>query len=55
MLILIALAGVGMATDVRSLQAVGGRPLLLGASMWIVIALLGLVAASLAAGECDPI
>ena len=30
-LILIALAGVGMATDVRSLQAVGGRPLLLGA------------------------
>jgi uncharacterized integral membrane protein (TIGR00698 family) len=49
-LILIALAGVGMATDVRSLQAVGGRPLLLGASMWIVIALVGLVAASLAAG-----
>ncbi len=30
LLILVALAGVGMATDVRSLSAVGGRPFLLG-------------------------
>jgi uncharacterized integral membrane protein (TIGR00698 family) len=49
-LILIALAGVGMATDLRSLAAVGGRPFLLGASMWIVIGLLGLLVAVVVAG-----
>jgi uncharacterized integral membrane protein (TIGR00698 family) len=49
-LILVALAGVGMATDVRSLSAVGGRPLLLAVAMWIVIGLLGLLIATAVAG-----
>jgi uncharacterized integral membrane protein (TIGR00698 family) len=49
-LILIALAGVGMATDLRSLAAVGGRPFVLGASMWVVIGLLGLAVAAIVAG-----
>jgi uncharacterized membrane protein YadS len=40
-LILIALAGVGLATDLRSMLGVGARPFLLGASMWVVIGLLG--------------
>ena len=44
-LILVALAGVGMATDVRSLGAAGPRPFLLGASMWVAIGLLGLLVA----------
>jgi uncharacterized integral membrane protein (TIGR00698 family) len=42
LLILVALAGVGLATDVRTLFSVGPRPFLLGASMWVVIGLLGL-------------
>jgi uncharacterized integral membrane protein (TIGR00698 family) len=42
LLILVALAGVGLATDVRTLFSVGPRPFLLGTSMWIVIGLLGL-------------
>ncbi len=42
LLILVALAGVGLATDVRAMVGVGHRPFLLGASMWIVIAGLGL-------------
>ena len=51
LLILVALAGVGMATDVRSLTAVGGRPFLLAAAMWVAIGLLGLlVATSVGAG-----
>jgi uncharacterized integral membrane protein (TIGR00698 family) len=45
MLILVALAGVGMATDVRSLGAAGARPFVLGASLWVVIGLLGLLVA----------
>jgi uncharacterized integral membrane protein (TIGR00698 family) len=40
-LILVALAGVGIATDLRSMLGVGARPFLLGASMWVVIGLLG--------------
>jgi uncharacterized integral membrane protein (TIGR00698 family) len=48
--ILIALAGVGMATDLRSLAAVGGRPFLLGASVWVVIGLLGLLVATVVVG-----
>jgi uncharacterized integral membrane protein (TIGR00698 family) len=40
-LILVALAGVGMTTDLRSMLGVGARPFLLGASMWIMIVLLG--------------
>ncbi len=45
LLILVALAGVGMATDLRAMLGVGARPFLLGASMWVVIALLGLLLA----------
>lgn len=47
-LILVALAGVGLTTDLRSLRDVGGRPLLLGAAMWVVIGLLALVVATAA-------
>jgi uncharacterized integral membrane protein (TIGR00698 family) len=43
--ILVALAGVGLATDIRAMLGVGIRPFLLGAVMWIVIGLLGLVLA----------
>jgi uncharacterized integral membrane protein (TIGR00698 family) len=50
LLILVALAGVGLATDIRSLAAVGPRPFLLGASMWLAICLLGLALAGLVAG-----
>ncbi len=45
LLILVALAGVGISTDVRAMLGVGARPFLLGASMWVVIGLLGLVLA----------
>jgi uncharacterized integral membrane protein (TIGR00698 family) len=50
LLILVALTGVGMATDIRSLAAVGGRPFLLAAVMWGVIGLLGLVVATSVGG-----
>jgi uncharacterized integral membrane protein (TIGR00698 family) len=50
LLILVALAGVGLATDLRSLAAVGARPFLLGASMWLVIGVAGLALAGLVAG-----
>jgi uncharacterized integral membrane protein (TIGR00698 family) len=40
--ILIALAGVGLATDIRAMLAVGARPFLLGIAMWLSIGLLGL-------------
>jgi uncharacterized integral membrane protein (TIGR00698 family) len=43
--ILVALAGVGLATDIRALLAVGPRPFLLGATIWIVIGALGLALA----------
>ncbi|HEY7701473.1 MAG TPA: putative sulfate exporter family transporter [Candidatus Limnocylindrales bacterium] len=49
LLILLALAGVGMSTDVRSVAGVGARPFLLGASMWMVIGLLGLIVADMVA------
>ena len=58
LLILVALAGVGISTEVRTMLGVGARPLLLGASMWIVIGLLGLVLATVAAGPApsgDPL
>ena len=44
--ILIALAGVGLATDIRAMLGVGIRPFLLGASMWVVIGLLAFVVAT---------
>ncbi|HUP54771.1 MAG TPA: putative sulfate exporter family transporter, partial [Methylomirabilota bacterium] len=50
LLILVALAGVGISTDVRAMLGVGARPFLLGASMWIVIGVLGLVLAIVVAG-----
>lgn len=50
LLILVALAGVGLATDLRSLAAVGARPFVLGASMWLAIGLLGLGLAGLVVG-----
>jgi uncharacterized integral membrane protein (TIGR00698 family) len=50
LLILVALAGVGLATDLRSLAAVGARPFLLGASMWLVMGVAGLALAGLVAG-----
>jgi uncharacterized integral membrane protein (TIGR00698 family) len=50
LLILVALAGVGISTDVRAMLGVGARPFLLGASMWMVIGLLGLVLAILVTG-----
>ena len=40
--ILIALAGVGLATDLRAMLGAGARPFLLGAAMWIAIGSLGL-------------
>jgi uncharacterized integral membrane protein (TIGR00698 family) len=43
--ILIALAGVGLATDLRAMLGVGARPFLLGAAMWIAIGSLGLAIA----------
>ena len=41
LLILVALAGVGMAADIRALLGVGPRPFLLGATLWLAIGLLG--------------
>ena len=55
LLILVALAGVGMATDVRSLRAVGGRPFALAAVMWVVIGLLALVVATTVGGLAAPL
>jgi uncharacterized integral membrane protein (TIGR00698 family) len=50
-LILIALAGVGLGTDLRAMAGVGARPLVMGAVMWVVIVVLGFaLAATLASG-----
>ncbi|HET7496055.1 MAG TPA: putative sulfate exporter family transporter [Candidatus Limnocylindrales bacterium] len=45
LLILVALAGVGLATDVRSLVRVGPRPFLLAGALWVVVGTLGLLLA----------
>jgi uncharacterized integral membrane protein (TIGR00698 family) len=50
LLILIALAGVGMAADIRAMLGVGPRPFLLGATMWLVIGTLALLVAEVLAG-----
>jgi uncharacterized integral membrane protein (TIGR00698 family) len=50
LLILVALAGVGISTDVRAMLGVGARPFLLGVTMWIIIGVLGLVLAVVVAG-----
>jgi uncharacterized integral membrane protein (TIGR00698 family) len=43
--ILVALAGVGLATDIRAMLGVGARPFVLGVAMWLVIGSLGLTIA----------
>ena len=50
LLILVALAGVGMAADIRAMLGVGPRPFLLGATMWLAIGLLALVVAAAVMG-----
>jgi uncharacterized membrane protein YadS len=50
LLILVALAGVGMAADIRAMLGVGPRPFLLGATMWLAMGLLALVVASAVIG-----
>jgi len=51
LLILVALAGVGISTDVRAMIGVGGGPFLLGAAMWIVMGMLALGLATVVAGS----
>jgi len=51
LLILVALAGVGISTDVRAMIGVGAGPFLLGAAMWIVMGLLALGLATVVAGS----
>jgi uncharacterized integral membrane protein (TIGR00698 family) len=43
--ILIALAGVGLSTDLRAILRLGPRPLLVGTVLWVVIVLTGLLLA----------
>ena len=50
LLILIALAGVGMAADIRAMLGVGPRPFLLGGTIWVAIGLLALTLAAALAG-----
>ena len=50
LLILVALAGVGLSTDVRAMLGVGSRPFLLGLSLWIVIGALALALALVVTG-----
>ena len=54
LLILVALAGVGISTDIRAMLGVGARPFLLGASIWVVLVLLGLGLATVVAGAAGP-
>jgi len=46
--IAVALAGVGLGTDIQRIRAAGVRPLLLGAILWVAIALSSLAIAKLA-------
>jgi len=55
LLILVALAGVGLSTDVRAMLGVGARPLMLGASIWIVLVLLGLALATVVGPAASPV
>ena len=50
LLILVALAGVGLATDPRAMMGVGPRPFLLGAVLWLTILAIGFALASATAG-----
>jgi uncharacterized integral membrane protein (TIGR00698 family) len=47
LLILVALAGVGLSTDIRAMLGVGSRPLRLGASIWVALVVLGLALATI--------
>lgn len=49
LLILVALAGVGLGTDLRAMLAAGPRPFLLGVVLWVVILALGAAAATIVA------
>jgi len=51
LLILVALAGVGISTDIRAMVGVGAGPFLLGAVMWIVMGLLALALSMVVAGS----
>jgi uncharacterized integral membrane protein (TIGR00698 family) len=51
LLILVALAGVGISTDIRAMIGVGAGPFLLGAAMWVVMGLLALGLATVVAGS----
>jgi len=42
-LITVALAGVGLAADVRGMRRTGTRPLLLGAILWVSVASVSLL------------
>lgn len=42
-LIVLALSGIGLNTDLRKILAVGVRPIILGACLWFVVAALGLM------------
>ena len=53
LLILLALAGVGISTDVRAMVGVGVGPFLLGAAMWVVMGLLALGLSTIVAGPTD--
>lgn len=50
-LILIALAGVGLGTDLGAMAGVGSRPLLFGVALWVVVLVLGLALAAALAGD----
>ena len=50
-LILVALAGVGISTDVRAMVGVGAGPFVLGAAMWIAMGLLALGLSAVVAGS----
>ncbi len=51
LLILVALAGVGISTDVRAMIGVGAGPFLLGAALWVVMGLLALALSMVVAGS----
>jgi uncharacterized integral membrane protein (TIGR00698 family) len=50
LLILVALAGVGLGTDVRAMAGVGPRPFVLGLALWVGIVALGLLMATTVVG-----
>ena len=51
LLILVALSGVGLATDPRAMMGVGPRPFLVGSVLWVTILAIGFALASATAGS----